>query len=319
MQRAPDRAAEHHRDGQEQQHDDGDDDASGGHASEQLARAWRIGQCLQSVPRSGAGSPRAPVQFRSRGISWTTASGIVRSALAGIVFVVLMLVAGFLPGSPPKPSDSAAKIVKFVDRQERPAPLGRVPRRARAIVLLGWLGAVWRLLRRAEGGEPRLAVGAALGAAMAAALFNAAGVLDEHRRHRRRRRASARAVPGSSTCCSAASVPPAASAWRCSWVRRLDRDHPDAACCHAAGLVRRADRGRAARRGRRDRVDARRVLRLRFVGFIGFALWMLIASVMMYRLPSRGDRDARAVSGVARSRRGCHGRGTPPDARPRRR
>jgi hypothetical protein len=46
-----------------------------------------------------------------------------------------------------------------------------------SIVLLAWLGAVWRMLRRAEGGAPMLAVGAALGAVLGAALLNAGGVL----------------------------------------------------------------------------------------------------------------------------------------------
>jgi hypothetical protein len=98
-------------------------------------------------------------------------------ALAGIVFVVLMLIAAFLPGSPPKPNDSAAKIVKFVtDKNDQLRWAGFVGALA-SIVLLGWLGAVWRMLRGAEGGAPRMAVGAALGAGMAAALFNAGGVL----------------------------------------------------------------------------------------------------------------------------------------------
>ena len=34
-------------------------------------------------------------------------------ALGGILFVIMVLVSVFLPGSPPKTSDSAAKIVKF--------------------------------------------------------------------------------------------------------------------------------------------------------------------------------------------------------------
>ena len=36
------------------------------------------------------------------------------SALGGVLFVVLILVAGFLPGSPPKTSDSAGKIANFI-------------------------------------------------------------------------------------------------------------------------------------------------------------------------------------------------------------
>ena len=98
-------------------------------------------------------------------------------ALAGIVFVVLTVIAALLPGSPPKPDDSAAKIARFVvDKSDELRWAGFVGALG-AIVLLGWLGAVWRLMRRAEGGAPRLAVGAALGAGFAAALFTVAGVI----------------------------------------------------------------------------------------------------------------------------------------------
>jgi hypothetical protein len=98
-------------------------------------------------------------------------------ALAGIVFVVLSLIAAFLPGSPPKTSDSAAKITKFVvdngDQLRWAAFVGALA----SIVVLLWLGAVWRVMRGAEGGSPRFAVVAALGTAMAAALFNVGGIL----------------------------------------------------------------------------------------------------------------------------------------------
>jgi hypothetical protein len=97
--------------------------------------------------------------------------------LAGVVFVVLMLISAFLPGTPPKPDDSAAKIVKFVvDKNDQLRWAGFVGLLA-AIVLLGWLGAVWRTMRRAEGGTPMLAVGAALGAGLAAALFTIGGIV----------------------------------------------------------------------------------------------------------------------------------------------
>jgi hypothetical protein len=98
-------------------------------------------------------------------------------SLAGVVFVVLTLISAFLPGSPPKPSDSAEKIAKFVvDKNDQLRWAGFVGLLA-AIVLLGWLGAVWRTLRRAEGGTPMLAVGTALGAGLAAALFSIGGIL----------------------------------------------------------------------------------------------------------------------------------------------
>ena len=82
-------------------------------------------------------------------------------ALAGIVAVVVILISAFLPGSPPKPDDSVAKIADFlVDKSDQIRWAGFVGVLG-SIVLLGWLGAVWRLMRRAEGGTPLLVVGAA--------------------------------------------------------------------------------------------------------------------------------------------------------------
>jgi hypothetical protein len=98
-------------------------------------------------------------------------------ALAGIVATVLIVVGAFLPGSPPKVDDSSAKIAKFLVDNSDQIRWGGFIAALGSVVLLGWLGAVWRLLRRAEGGAPMLAVGAAAGAVMAAALFNVGGVL----------------------------------------------------------------------------------------------------------------------------------------------
>jgi hypothetical protein len=98
-------------------------------------------------------------------------------ALAGIVAVVLLLVGGLIAGSPPKPDASAPKIARFLVDKSDQIRWGGFIAALGSIVLLAWLGAIWRLLRRAEGGTPMLAVGAALGAVMGAVLLNAAGVL----------------------------------------------------------------------------------------------------------------------------------------------
>ena len=98
-------------------------------------------------------------------------------ALAGIVAVVIIVISAVLPGSPPKPDDSAAKIAKFLVDNGDQIRWGGFLGVLGSIVLLAWIGAVWRLMRRAEGGTPLLVVGAALGAAMAGALLNAGGVL----------------------------------------------------------------------------------------------------------------------------------------------
>jgi len=98
-------------------------------------------------------------------------------ALAGIVAVVLLLVGTLIPGTPPKPDDPAPKIAKFLVDKSDQIRWGGFIAVLGSIVLLAWLGAVWRMLRRAEGGSPMLAVGAALGAVLGAALLNAGGVL----------------------------------------------------------------------------------------------------------------------------------------------
>ena len=88
-------------------------------------------------------------------------------ALAGIVGVVLLAVSALIQGSLPKPDDSAAKIAKFlVDKVDEIRWAGFIGALG-SIVLLGWLGAVWRLMRRAEGGEPMFAVVATGGAVFA--------------------------------------------------------------------------------------------------------------------------------------------------------
>jgi hypothetical protein len=92
------------------------------------------------------------------------------SALGGIVFVVLLLVAGFLPGSPPKTGDSAAKIADFVtDKGDELRWAGYIGALA-GVAFFWFLGGVWRVLRRAEGGNPRLTVVAVSGALFASVM-----------------------------------------------------------------------------------------------------------------------------------------------------
>ena len=98
-------------------------------------------------------------------------------ALGGILFVVLVAVSAFLPGSPPKPSDSPTKIVEFVadngDALRWAAYIGGLA----VIPLFWWLGSVWRLMRQGEGGSPRLAVAALGGAVFASVMAGLAGIL----------------------------------------------------------------------------------------------------------------------------------------------
>jgi hypothetical protein len=99
------------------------------------------------------------------------------SALGGVLFVILTLVAGFLPGSPPKTSDSPGKIANFIlDKTDQIRWAGYIG--AIGVVALLWfLGAVWRLLRRAEGGSPRLTVVAITGAVFASVMGTIGGIV----------------------------------------------------------------------------------------------------------------------------------------------
>ena len=98
------------------------------------------------------------------------------SALGGIVFVVLLLVAGLLPGSPAKTGDSATKIANFVtDKSDELRWAGYIGALA-AVAFFWFLGGVWRVLRRAEGGNPRLTVVAVSGAVFATVMATIGGI-----------------------------------------------------------------------------------------------------------------------------------------------
>src|SRR5262249_11764299 len=77
----------------------------------------------------------------------------------------------------PKTSDSAAKIAKWVvdhDNKIRYAGyLGAIA----TVPFLWWMSSLWRMLRRAEGGSPRLTVMAGLGAAFTTVFGALGGVL----------------------------------------------------------------------------------------------------------------------------------------------
>jgi hypothetical protein len=98
-------------------------------------------------------------------------------ALGGILFVVLVAISAILPGSPPKTSDSAAKIARFIadndDTLRWAAYIGGLA----AIALFWWLGSVWRLMRRGEAGSPLLTVTTLGGAVFAAAMATIGGIV----------------------------------------------------------------------------------------------------------------------------------------------
>ena len=91
-------------------------------------------------------------------------------ALGGILFVVLVTITALLPGYPPKTGDSARKIADFITNNGDEIRWAATTGGLAVIALFWWLGSVWRLMRRGEGGSPRLTVVAFAGAVFAAVM-----------------------------------------------------------------------------------------------------------------------------------------------------
>jgi hypothetical protein len=76
----------------------------------------------------------------------------------GIAFVVLIVATIIFTGTPPKLDDSAQKFATyFKDHADDLKVAGYLGGLA-FVPILCWLGSLWRALRRAEGGDPRLTV-----------------------------------------------------------------------------------------------------------------------------------------------------------------
>ena len=79
----------------------------------------------------------------------------------GVLFVVLILVSTFLPGTPPDIDAPAKEVGKFFAEKTDELKLAAYLGGLASIPILFWLGSLWRTLRRAEGENPRLTVVAA--------------------------------------------------------------------------------------------------------------------------------------------------------------
>jgi len=122
-------------------------------------------------------TPKQPVPDRS---AITGAhDGMLFGAAAGIFFVVISIVANFLPGSPPASDASAAQIASYFRDHAGAIKAQNLLAAAGILGLLWWFGALWRLLSDAEDGRPRLATVAAvaLSIGIALALLDAVAVL----------------------------------------------------------------------------------------------------------------------------------------------
>jgi hypothetical protein len=100
------------------------------------------------------------------------------AALGGIWFVVLNVIGAFLPGSPPKTTDSALKIAKYFHDHHRAIEIGTLLLGLGLIGLFWWFGSLWRTMVDAEGGSARMAAVALIGLGVAAPLALISGVIN---------------------------------------------------------------------------------------------------------------------------------------------
>jgi riboflavin transporter FmnP len=82
---------------------------------------------------------------------------------AGIAFVVLVVVAALIGGAPPKPTDSAAKILSYFRDNQDALKVGSYLNGLAAVTFIWFLGSLWARLRRAEVTSSRLSVIALVG------------------------------------------------------------------------------------------------------------------------------------------------------------
>ena len=91
-------------------------------------------------------------------------------ALAGVVFVVLVVVSGLIGGSPPKPSDNAAKIINYFKDNKDSLKVGSYLNGVGLIPFLWFLATLFGRLRKAEGGAGRVSGIALTGGVVALAI-----------------------------------------------------------------------------------------------------------------------------------------------------
>src|SRR5690242_19449656 len=95
-----------------------------------------------------------------------------RAAAAGVAFVAFSVASTFVAGAPPASDATAAKVTSYFHHHGGAIKLSLWLGGIGIMALLWWLGALWRMLSRAERERPRLTVVAciSLGSAMALAV-----------------------------------------------------------------------------------------------------------------------------------------------------
>jgi hypothetical protein len=112
------------------------------------------------------------------------APGALRAAaVAGVLFVVLDVGGTLAAGAPPASDASSARIARYFAGHTGGIKLQLFLGGLGVVALMWWFGALWRMLARAEGERPRLAIVAAVGLAsgvtmaMMSSAFTATGAI----------------------------------------------------------------------------------------------------------------------------------------------
>ncbi len=98
-------------------------------------------------------------------------------ALGGVLFVILLVISGVLSGSPPALDDRAREFVDYFADHDTELAVAAYLDALAIVPILFWLGSLWRRMRIAEDGRPRLAVVAVGGLVLAASFGIAASVV----------------------------------------------------------------------------------------------------------------------------------------------
>jgi hypothetical protein len=206
--------------------------------------------------------------------------------VGGILFAVLIVVSGLIAGTPPKLTDSTAKIVKYIGDNQGVLRWAAYIGAVGTGFALWWAGSVWRCITRAEGGTPLLAVTAVGGLLLGLSVAMVGSIIT-----------AVLATPGVGTGTGAGGVRffyvlgtalfggvgigIVAFAGAFSVVIIRTRVLPSIVGWFGLLVAIVWIPGSAIMSARRDEV-----FDITFVGFLLFALWALVTSVVMLRRPA---------------------------------
>jgi hypothetical protein len=99
------------------------------------------------------------------------------AAIAGVAFVVLNVAATFAPGTPPASDASAGEVASYFRDHSGAIKAQLLLGGLGIAALMWWFGALWRVLSRAEGERPQLAIVAAIALASGLTLALISGAM----------------------------------------------------------------------------------------------------------------------------------------------